>query len=168
MSEAWRLITTIDKGAGASDRIMPLMAVTGLAMRLAAVSCWAEGQNPIAGSPQAEVLLDGKQSAPTALSGLHCQIVTMGLVLGWDESPEPDAYRHLVYHTGDQVPFALKQEQRIAAIPAGRGVNAGRQRFEYRQIVYSGTSDGTTVTLEQDGTGGRQRMRDRGRIVRHF
>ncbi len=146
-TEAWRLITTIDKGAGAAARILPLMAVTGLAMRLAAVSCWAEGQNPIAGSPQAEVLLDGKQSAPAPLSGLHCQIVTMGLVLGWDESPEPDAYRHLMYHTGDQVPFALKQEHRIAAIPAGRGVSAGRQRFEYRQVVYAGTSNGTTVTL---------------------
>ena len=152
-------ITRIPQDASPSLRrflldTIPVVAATSGAVRLWAVSFSDATTNAITGSPTDDVLLDGKDSAPTAVADLWCQTgIKDGLRLRWDRNPERDLGGYRIADTGDVVPASdsdIAQAQVIATMTPDP--SADHEQFDFMETLYRGTSDGTIVTLGKDAT----------------
>ena len=105
-------VTQISQDAAPATRrflqdTLPVVAATSGAVRLFAVSYSGASLNDVKTSPATDVLLDGKDSPPTAVADLWCQTgIKDGLRMRWDRNPERDLGGYRIADTGDVVPAA--------------------------------------------------------------
>lgn len=113
-----------------------------------------ERVNDVATAPQCVVTLDAQPSAPAAVSDLWCQQLPDALRLSWDEGLESNLEGYQVADAGGLTPANdadLLDRHVIAVVKADRGAGA-RAVWDFREVRYSGTSDGTTITLSSDAS----------------
>lgn len=103
------------------------------------------------------VLLDGKQSPPSAVADPHAQEVQDGIEYSWDENPETDISHYVIAHTGDRIPAnsdrpgaappgAIKLHNIVGELKADRNSDR-RARWLYKERIFEGDSDGTVITI---------------------
>ena len=110
--------------------------------------------NPLATAPTVEVLLDGQQSAPTAVADIWCQQITEGLRLSGEQPPERDATLVQIADTGSVTPAAdgdITDAQVVGTVRAEPG-SGTRWVYDFKEKEYTGNSDTTTITLDADVT----------------
>jgi len=154
-TEEPKFITSVEDNASPDDRKfitnqLPQSAGVSGAARLWAVSYNTTGnRNAISGSPNDDVLLDGKDSAPSPVQNVWCQQIADGLRVSWDEGAESDLAGYEVADTGDVTPSAdgdVTDAHVIAVVQPNHG-SSNRAVYDFREKLYTGNSDTTVITL---------------------
>lgn len=150
--EERKLVTSVEDNASPSARRFDHQ-VTGTWLRIWAPSYNQGGRrNPVAPAPSVDVLLDGKQSAPTALANIWCQQIANGLRLSGDQPPEKDAAVVKVADTGSVTPAADGDitDAHVVGTVKGEPGSGTRWVFDLIEKRWIGDSDGTVITLNTD------------------
>ena len=161
-----RLITKIPLNAAPDAREF-IVPTTQLSMRLFALSYTQTATNvlDVTSTPRTEVLLDGKQSPPTAPANPWCQHRPLGETLSWEKNPEDDLDKYLIWWTGDQVPYdltpgvALKDNQIIREMSAAK-ITGRRAAFDWQQKIYDANIDGTKLLVSLVEAGAKEWQTD--------
>ncbi len=128
-------------------------------LHFSSVTLGGQQNLPILSQPNTTVLLDGQQSAPSAVSDLFCQIIEDTLVVNWDNNVECDLANYEIADTGDIAPPTQSdvEDKHIIAVSPASAVPPGasatmRPRYEFREPMYTGVSNGTVITMPESGS----------------
>lgn len=133
---------------------LPVVDGVSGAARIWAVSYSQAVENKIEDSPHVDVLLDGKDSAPTPIANPWAQAIVGGIRFSHDPNPEDDLKEYEYADVGDVVPAAdadITDAHVVGRLTAQKN-QAGRVFFDYFPSKYEGTSNGTVATLSADAS----------------
>lgn len=131
---------------------LPQVAGVSGAARIWAPSYTPANENKWVDAPHVDVLLDGKDSPPTPVANPWAQAIVGGIRFSHDPNPEDDLKEYEYADVGDVVPAAdadITDAHVVGRLSAKKG-QVGRVFFDYFPVRYTGTSDGTVITLSAD------------------
>lgn len=117
------------------------------------VSVNAAGEeNGVLSSPNTTVTLDGQVSPPTPVSNLRGNAIVGGALLRWNPNAECDLYGYEVADTGDVSPPTQADvlDRHVVGFVAATPETGADilPQFIFEEPIYTGNSDGTTVTID--------------------